>query len=83
MGDDGGVVAVACLFGVAGVADTDAEVPVIGVPEMPIKPRTSDKMLATALSSLPGKLLAGGARPEGFRDDRRLDGSKVKVFGGW
>lgn len=80
MGDDGGVAAVACLFG---VADTDAEVPVIGIPEMPIKPRTSDKMLATALSSLPGKLLAGGARPEGFRDDRRFDGSKVKVFGGW
>jgi hypothetical protein len=79
-GERGGVTTVVCnLFG---AADTDAFV--IEFPDRPIKPRTSDRMLATALSSLPcGAVILGiGGRPEEFMDDKHFDGSKVRVFGG-
>ena len=79
-GECGGVTTAVCdLFG---ADDTDTFV--TEVPDRPIKPRTSDKMLATALSSLPcGAVIPGiGGRPKEFMDDKRFDGSKVKVFGG-
>ena len=81
MGELGGVTTVMCdLFGAANTEEF-----VTKFPDRPIKPRTSDKMLATALSSLPcvEVIPKTEGRPEEFMDDKCFEGSKVKVFGGW
>ena len=81
-GESRGVTLIVCEQ--TGAAETDTEALVIAPADMPISPRTSDRMLATALRSPPcgAKVPAVGGCPPGFKNDRRFNRLKVNVFGG-